>query len=107
MTRKQQIEEQAKMELGDHCYPFIRGVEWADANPIDFIGDLITQRSIAFDYGRDQAAMLKVAIEALQEIGSTYGTTTQKGFENKVDLKIADEALKKIEKMKKELDNGK
>jgi hypothetical protein len=117
VTRKEQINNAREQHprMGDISYledqdlyrcAFRDGAEWADANPLEFIGDLITQRSIAFDYGRHQAAMLKVAIEALEEISSTYGTTTQKGFENKIDLKIADEALKKIEQMKKEFDDG-
>ena len=80
MTRKKAIEKASKSfsELKDGCYDcFIDGAKWADANPQD----------VAFD----QAAMLKVAIEAMEDSDSAHCT----------------EALKKIEKMKKEFDNGK
>jgi len=59
----------------------------------DIIIDLIHQRSVAFDYGREQAEMLAVAIEALE-------------FYAYHDQQKAKEALKQIEEMKKK-SNGK
>jgi len=49
-------------ETKDGCYDcFIDGARWSDANQTGHIIDLIHQRSVAFDYGRD-------AIEALKEL---------------------------------------
>lgn len=122
MTRREQIEKGADDNGYDLTLPaFVEGAEWADANPQDvalFAVDLIHQRSIAFDYGRDQAAMLKVAIEAMEE-SMKHFNSIQSGLTtniHKVELltkKLANEAyieisiaLKKIEQMKKEFDNG-
>ncbi len=49
---------------------FIDGAEWADNNPqdeCDHIIELIHQRSVAFDYGREQSEKVKLAIKAFEQ----------------------------------------
>jgi hypothetical protein len=68
MKRLEQIKEAAKDRYTLTDFAFIAGAEWADNNPQDqnqLIIDLIHQRSVAFDYGREQSEMLKIAMEAL------------------------------------------
>jgi hypothetical protein len=45
---------------------------------------------------------LDIAMECLNEISGKYGTTTQKGFEYKIDENSAKESLKKIETLNEE-----
>lgn len=62
--------------------------------------DLIHQRSLAFDYGREQSEMLEVAIEALDFINKNFNRMVHPNNSFLMD-EIAGEALKQIEDMKK------
>lgn len=110
MTRIEQIAEIAK-EYCEKFRPqaskeniewfFIKGAEWADANSIDesqLITDLIHQRSVAFDYGREQSEMLKVAEDALNKIGCNRGSLA--GTVNALNYDTASQALVKIKEMR-------
>ena len=61
MTRKEEMEEQARLELGDHCYPFIRGAEWSDQSMLKEIDNSISQLTMfaKTEHGAGQLAAWK------------------------------------------------
>lgn len=80
MTRREEIENASekysrKIYVGSvdknlAYQDFCSGAEWADNNPQDefqLIIDLIHQRSVAFDYSKEQSEKLAIAIEALEQ----------------------------------------
>ncbi len=94
-TREEQIQEAAKSSRSVvFKQDFIDGARWADENPLEFIGDLITQRSIAFDEARD-------AREALAKMNGTQAYNIQLMYENeRLIYKIweLEEELKELKK---------
>lgn len=119
MNRKNQIRKAANKlypnaatNNEEDCYwmGFIDGAEWADDNPkseTDIIISLIHQRSVAFDYGREQAEMLEVAINVLKKYENKIPynrviTPESTAYEKQSYLgRITQEALEKIKRMRK------
>lgn len=95
VTRGEQIKNASRelSEVIDSYSSFISGANWADGHPQDesqLIIDLIHQRSVAFDYGREQSELLKKEQDySLQQTQALYHTIEI--------LKVAEKALKDMQ----------
>lgn len=110
-SRKEIIEEAARERYQElvNVYGgyqiFIKGAEWADANPkpeSDIIIDLIHQRSIAFDYGREQSENLAIANVMVETLESVRKLEVE--IENQLREKLAT-ATEALEHLNRELNN--